>query len=59
MTPQELKTIRKSLNLTQKQFAEKLGYTQNHIANLENSRSVITGRLEKIIKHCVRSIEMK
>lgn len=45
-----LKQIRKELNLTQTQLAEKLGFSRQTISNIENGK-------RKAGKHFIRAIE--
>ena len=53
MTPQEFKTIRKDLNLTQRQLANELGLSEkngsNYIRKVENGKSQPSGLLIKAI----------
>lgn len=50
MTPQELKEFRTSINLTQKEFAEKVGVSRREtIAEYENGKRNIPGWLAKMV----------
>lgn len=46
MTPQELKTKRLALNLTQQQLADKIGYTVRQINKYEAGRAEIPRVIE-------------
>jgi transcriptional regulator with XRE-family HTH domain len=56
MTGQELKALRESLNLTQTQLADELGYSrQGTISDMENGRTSIPKRTEIAIKLLAKS----
>ena len=42
--------IRKRFNLKQYQFSEILGYTPNHLANVENYKHPVSSKLKKRIE---------
>ena len=51
MTPTELRTLRTEHGLTQRTFAELLGYHVNYIARLERGEwPIIPQRIEKIVR---------
>lgn len=49
-TSEVIKKLRKHVNLTQEQFAEKVNTTQPYISNLENNRVDIS--IKKLNKYC-------
>lgn len=50
MTPEELRTARQSLGLTQKQMAERLFLSREHYNALEGGKHNITARVEAMVK---------
>ena len=50
MTPEEIKSIRSKLSLTQIEFANLLGTTQIEISRWENGAHKISKSYQKIIK---------
>lgn len=50
MDPDEIKRIRKKLNITQAELAEKLGVSRRTVENWEQYRGVNGGNAEKIRK---------
>lgn len=50
MTPDELKSIRTALGLTQEGLAEKLFVTREHVAQMERGARSITHRTEAQIR---------
>lgn len=57
MTPEQLKTIRKKLNLTQSQLAKATGYTQGMISKWEGGTRTIYPRASKAIELMVHERE--
>ena len=58
MTPQEFKSHRKALNLTQKQLAKELGLSKSgdvHIRKVENNRGEASGLLIKCFELLIKS----
>jgi len=51
MTKEELKQLRLRLKLTQTQFSEKIGYSRQHIAAVEQGKRPIGIKLIKVIKN--------
>lgn len=50
LTPERIKKIRTEMGLTQKQFAQKIGYASGTVRNLETGQNKITPRVEKAIE---------
>jgi len=46
---ENIKNLRKVLGLSQADFANKIGVTQGHLSDIENSKKVLTDRSIKII----------
>lgn len=57
MTQQEMKAIRSSLKLTQKQLAEKLHLTEGQVVKLENGNSGISGGTLAALEMMQKSIQ--
>ena len=53
MTPQELKTKRQDLGLTQQQLADKIGYTVRQI----NAYEAGTAEIQKVVELAVGSLK--
>lgn len=58
MTPKELQRLRKKLDLTQAQMADKIGITSNALARLERGERKISEPLSRLVKLLVQ-IELK
>jgi DNA-binding transcriptional regulator YiaG len=50
MTGEDLRTIRRRLGLTQKQFAEQLGLHWNTVARFERNEATISGPVAKLAR---------
>ena len=50
MTPSQLIKIRRELGMTQKQLGKELGFTRQHITEMENGHRTITKTTEMAIK---------
>ena len=46
---ERLKTLRKTLNIKQGDFADKISTTQGHISDIENGRKTLSDRTMKLI----------
>ncbi len=53
LSGKEVKFIRRALDLTQKEFAEKMDLTAEHISRWENDHKGIGGGSEKLMRHNV------
>ena len=49
LTSQKLKKIRKKMNLNQKDFAERIGYAEGTVRNIETDQNKITSRFKKAV----------
>lgn len=58
MTPEELLRLRKKLDLTQAQMADKIGITSNALARLERGERKISEPISRLVKLLVE-IELK
>jgi len=47
----EVKFIRKALDMTQKQFAEKMELSHEHVSRWENDHNGVGGLSEKLVRH--------
>jgi len=50
MTKEEIKQIRLSLKLSQKQFGELIGYSRQHLSFVERGERVVGVKLVKAVK---------
>jgi transcriptional regulator with XRE-family HTH domain len=54
MTKEQLLKIRKDLNLTQTEFANKIGYSREHIGRVERGVKPVGVKLERDINNLIR-----
>ena len=54
---ERLKTLRKTLNIKQGDFADKISTTQGHISDIENGRKTLSDRTMKLI--CLENWDRK
>ena len=53
LTSEKLKSIRKHKNMTQAEFAKKLGYSETYIQKLERGRLPITSEFTKNLRYAL------
>ncbi len=57
MNNQEIKILRKRLQLTQQQFAEKLDWSKSYLSMIETGKRTITKKsIEKYAKHSIWTV---
>ena len=56
MDNKQIKTLREKLNLSQTEFAKKIGYSREHISFVENGKRPVGIKLEKKINELMKEL---
>jgi transcriptional regulator with XRE-family HTH domain len=56
MTAADIRAMRARANLTQTQFAQRLGVSRDYLANLENGKREVTRTMERALRDLEREL---